>query len=219
MKRICPNEELLAGYLEDRLAIDERSNLESHFSDCARCRDEFLTASSLVQTRQYPDAGPVPQHVTAAAVKLAAQLVSRPRDAKKPAGYSFFQKLFERILEHIKLVIFNKNRFAPVRGSRSADNGDFYRVRKMFRDIVAEIEIEKAGRQIAAIRVTLVNGFGVDSDIRVTLHNDGGREIASFRITEKFVVFDNIPFGHYSLTFIQNGSKIGTYRFEIKESD
>jgi hypothetical protein len=95
---------------------------------------------------------------------------------------------------------------------------DFYRVRKMFKEIVAEIETEKAGHQIAAIRVILINGFGNEDDFRVTLRNSNNREIASHRIPGKFAIFENIPFGHYSLAFMQNGKKIGTYSFEIKES-
>jgi hypothetical protein len=218
MKIICPQEELLADYLEDRLALDERSNIESHFSDCTQCRDEFLTANSMLQSRPFLEADPVPEHVTGAAVKLVAQLVSRPRAAIEPKAYPFFQKLYARISEHIKLILFNKNRYAPVRGSRRSETSDFYRLRKMFKEFVAEIEIEKAGHQIAAIRITLINGFGVESDIRVTLQNSNEREIASYPISGKFAIFENIPFGHYRLVFMQNGKKIGNYSFEIKES-
>jgi hypothetical protein len=218
MKNLCPQEELFADYLENRLATEERSGIESHFSDCTRCRDEFLTANSMTQSREYLEADPVPEHVTGAAVKLVAQLVSRPQDSYKPGSYQFFNKIYSRISEHIKLMMFNKNRFASVRGSRRSETSDFYRVRKMFKEIVAEIEIEKAGHQTAAIRVTLINGFGNENDFRVTLRNSNNREIASHRISGKFAIFEDIPFGHYSLAFMQNGKKIGTYSFEIKES-
>ena len=218
MKIICPQEELLADYLEDRLALDERSGIESHFSDCTRCRDEFLTVNSMTQSREYLETDPVPEHVTGAAVKLVAQLVSRPQDSYKPRSYQFFKKMYARISEHIKMIMFNKNRFASVRSSQGVEVNDFFRVRKMFEEIVAEIEIEKAGHQIAAIRVTLINGFGNENDFRLTLRNSNNREIASHRISGQFAIFENIPFGHYSLVFMQNGKKIGTYSFEIKES-
>jgi len=218
MKIMCPPEELFADYLENRLAAEERSGIESHFSDCRQCRDEFLTANSMLQSRQYLEADPVPEYVTGAAVKLITQLGSRARDSYKPGRYQFLNKTFARIAEHIKLMIFNKNRFAPVRSSQGVEANDFFSVRKMFKETVAEIEIEKAGHQIAAIRVTLINGFGNENDFRVTLRNSNNREIASHRISGKFAMFENIPFGHYSLAFMQNGNKIGTYSFEIKES-
>ena len=218
MKIICPPEEQFADYLENRLATEERSGIESHFADCRQCRDEFLTANSMMQSREYLEADPVPEHVTGAAVKLVAQLVSRARDSYKPRRYQFLNKIYARISEHIKLMMFNKNRFAPVRSSQGVETNDFFCVRKMFKEIVAEIEIEKAGHQIAAIRVTLINGFGNENDFRVTLRNSNNREISSHRISGKFAIFENIPFGHYSLAFMQNGNKIGTYSFEIKES-
>ena len=115
-------------------------------------------------------------------------------------------------------AIFNKNQFAPVRSSRGAEINDYFRVRKIFKEVVTEIEIEKTGNQIAVIRVTLVNGFRDESVLRVTLRNSRKREVASYMLTGKFVVFENIPFGHYSLAFMQNGNKVGTYIFEIKES-
>jgi hypothetical protein len=218
MKIICPQEELLADYLEDRLDLEERSGIESHFSECSRCLDEFLTVNSIRQNRENLAPDPVPDHVSEAAVKLVTKLVSRPPNSSTPRSYQFFYKIFSRISEHIKLVRYNKNRFAPVRGSRSSETSDLYRVRKMFKEIVAEIELEKADHQIATIRVTLINGFGNENDFRVTLRNSHQREIASHRISGKLAIFENIPFGHYSLAFIQNWKKIGTYSFEIKES-
>ena len=218
MESICPPEELLADYLENRLATEERSGIESHFSDCTRCRDQFLTASSMAQSREYSEADPVPEPVTEAAVTLVAQLASHRRASFMQRSIRFFKKNYMRISEHIKMIMFNKNRFAPVRSSQGVEANDFYRVRKMFKEIVAEIEIEKAGHQIAAIRVILINGFGNENDFRVTLRNSNNREIASHRISGKFAIFENIPFGHFSLAFMQNGEKIGTYSFEIKES-
>jgi hypothetical protein len=218
MKIICPQEELLADYLEDRLGLEERSGIESHFSECPRCLDEFLTANSITQNRENLSADPVPEHVTEAAVKIVAKLAPRLKDSYKPRSYQIFSKIFSRISEQIKLIRYSKNRFAPVRGSRNSETSDFYRVRRMFKEIVVDIEHEKAGHQIAAIRVTLIKGFGNENDFRVTLRNSNEREIESHRISAKFAIFENIPFGHYSLALIQNGKKIGTYNFEIKES-
>ena len=218
MKVLCPQEELLADYLEDRLGIEERSGIESHFSDCPQCLDEFLTVNSIRQNREYLASDPVPEHVTEAAVKLVAKLVSRPLGSYKTSSYRFFNKIYSRISEYIKFMRYNKNRFAPVRGSGRSETNEYYRVRKMFKGIVSDIEIEKAGHQIAVIRVTLINGFGNENDCRVTLRNSNNREIASHRISGKFAMFENIPFGHYSLAFMHNGEKIGTYSFEIKES-
>ena len=173
----------------------------------------------MMQNRQYLEAAdPVPGYVTEAAVKRVAQLVAGRRNDIKERSSPFFHKIYSKFIEHIRLIMFNKNRFAPVRGSGTSETGHFYRVRKMFKEILAEIEIEKAGFQIAAIRVTVINGFGAVSNTRVTLQNSHQREVASYPISANFVVFENIPFGHYSLVFMQNKHRIGKYDFEVKES-
>jgi len=217
MKNICPREERIADYIEDRLSNEERSGIEAHFSNCNRCLDELITINLIGQTQDHFEVDPVPEYVTDAAVRLTVQLVS-PQTSIKERSIQIFKKNYSIISEHIKLAISNKNRFAPVRSSRGAETNNFFRVRKIFKEVVTEIEIEKTGNQIAVIRVTLVNGFRDENDLRVTLRNSRKREVASYMLTGKFIVFENIPFGHYSLAFMQNGNKVGTYIFEIKES-
>jgi hypothetical protein len=214
----CLDEELLAGYLEDRLNADERSRIEAHFSDCKRCLDEFLVANRMTQSRQYIEADPVPEYVTEAAVKRVTQLVAGRRSGVKKGSYPFFHKLYSVISEYIKLMMFNKNGFAPVRGSGMPDAGHCYRVRKMFREMLAEIEIEKSGHQTAAVRVTLINGFGNRDKIRVTLQNSHQREVASYPMSADIAIFEKVPYGHYRLVFMRNQRQLGNYDFEIKES-
>ena len=219
MKTMCPQEELMADYLEDRLSKNKRIGVESHLSDCHRCLDEMIIFHGNSPNPGNFETDTAPQHVTNAAVTLVEQLASHRRTSFMQRSIRLFKTIYLRISDYIKLIMYHKDGFASVRGSKGVDTSDFYRVRKMFKEMVTEIEIEKAGSQIASIRVSLINGSGNEPDIRVTLRNSGRREIASYIITPKFVVFENIPFGHYSLAFIQNGRKIGTYRFEIKESD
>jgi hypothetical protein len=218
MKISDPREELLADYLEDRLGIEERSSIEAHLSECPRCLDEFLTANSIARNRDNLVVETVPDHVTEAAVKLVGKLVSRQQDSYKPENYQYFSKILSRISEHFKLMRYNNNLFAPVRSSSRSETSDFYRVRKMFKEIVVEIEIEKVNQQMATIRATLISGYDNENDFRVTLRSGNNRELASHRIVGKFAIFENIPFEHYSLAFLQKGNGIGTYSFEIKES-
>jgi hypothetical protein len=59
------------------------------------------------------------------------------------------------------------------------------------------------------------NGNG----IRVTLMKNR-REMSSILTDSNgHVIFDGIPYGHYSLVLIKDGVKLGEYLFEIKESE
>jgi hypothetical protein len=217
MKDMCPREEQIADYIEDRLFREQKAGIEAHFSNCTQCFNELLTIHKILQPPVHVEVDSVPEHVTDASVRLTAQLMS-PRISIKERSVQFFKKKYAIISEPIKLALFNKNRFAPVRSTEDGETSDFFRLRKIFKEVVSEIEIEKTGRQTAVIRVTVVDGNYGEHKLRVTLLNSHKREVASFMVTGKFVVFENIPFGHYSLVFMQNGKRIGTYIFEIRES-
>lgn len=47
----------------------------------------------------------------------------------------------------------------------------------------------------------------------------GKREIASYLVGKRgYVLFDDVPFGHYTLTLARDGEMLGDYLFEIKET-
>ena len=76
---------------------------------------------------------------------------------------------------------------------------------------------EKAGKDKANIRVRLAESSKHKRGIRVTLKK-GEREVQSHLINGGYVLFEDTPFGHYSLLFSKDGVKLGSYLFEIKES-
>jgi len=105
----------------------------------------------------------------------------------------------------------------PVRGFKRKVAKDLVLLKKTFEDVESEIEIEKVGENKALIRVRLLLADLTSQKIRVTLKK-GDREIASHLAEEAYVLFEDIPFGHYSLTFARDGLTLGTYLFEIKET-
>jgi hypothetical protein len=90
-------------------------------------------------------------------------------------------------------------------------------IKVSFRDIKTEIEIEKAGEDKAHIRVKPDLAARDVEGIRVTLKK-GDREVASYPLEGAYVLFEDIPFGHYSISLAKNGVLLGTYLFEIKDS-
>jgi hypothetical protein len=94
---------------------------------------------------------------------------------------------------------------------------DLVLLKKTFEDVETEIEIEKVGENKALIRVRLLLADFTSQKVRVTLKKND-REIASHLAEEAYVLFEDIPFGHYSLTFARDGLTLWTYFFEIKET-
>ena len=107
---------------------------------------------------------------------------------------------------------------SPVRSYNRADSAAVFQLKKSFGKIKTEIEIEKKGHDSAAIRVHLTSDALNEYNIRATLLNKDGREISSFLMNSGYVVFEDIQFDQYSLIFSRNGTTVGTYQFEIKDT-
>ncbi|MGA1863526.1 MAG: hypothetical protein ACMUHX_00530 [bacterium] len=90
-------------------------------------------------------------------------------------------------------------------------------LRVPFGDIETEVEIEKTGKDRACIKINLPEAKKSEKTLRITLKKNK-REIASFLSDGKLMLFENIPFGHYSISLIKDEIKIGEYFFEIRET-
>ena len=95
MKATCPDEETLTDYLEGRLSEKERSQVETHLSECETCLEEIVVANGLAQGRDRFELDPVPNEVTEAAVRL---VVSGPEGVL--GGFDTGVRRLQRRLEH-----------------------------------------------------------------------------------------------------------------------
>jgi hypothetical protein len=218
MKRICPQEEVLADYLAGRLSEENTSDLESHLAGCRRCLDEITISESLIQHDDSTAYEPVPHGVTESAVILV-------KDRMRPEAVNLREKCFQVIKNtaswisaRLSINFYPRDQLAPVRSSERTITNDYFHVQKSFKEIITDIEVEKTGRKRAGVRVSLVSDTRKENNIRVTLLDSNEREMASFLLSRGFVLFEDIPFGHYRLAFVRSGRRIGMYQFEIKDS-
>lgn len=214
MRIRCPDEERLGEYLEGRLSEEDRSQMEEHLSDCQICLEALVITNSLVRGRDGFELHPVPDGVTEAAMHLVARQ-SATFDSLLGKLKGFVRDLGPRISDAIWLTPSGKWRLAPIRGSRRLASENLVRLRVPFREIETEIEIEKIGAGKAHIRVKFPKANKPRKATRVTLKK-GEREIASYLLDGAYVLFENIPFGHYGICLAENGNNLGTYVFEIK---
>jgi len=157
---------------------------------------------------------PVSEEVTKKAIKA----VQESRQRSLPEELSRFinkTKVELNRLMHQTLPIQGFS-LAPVRGKRTVVSDDLICIKKSFSGFDAEIEIEKTGESKARIEV-MVKGRVADNPIRVSLFRSE-RELFSYLTNGTNALFEDIPFAEYVLTFTRDGSKIGEYLFEIKES-
>jgi hypothetical protein len=211
----CPDEERLVDYTEGRLSEDDQSQIEEHLSECHLCLDTFILMREMAENLEQFELEHVPKRVTETAVDLVTKRHFKSSNLNKKIGF-FFNETVSRIVETLPKP---NGAMQPVlvRGAKIEPSDDRVCLTVTFKNIKTKIEIEKSDPEKVLIRVSPSGSFESIKGIRVTLKS-GDREFASHRLIETYVVFEDIPFGHYSISLTDNGEELGSYMFEIKDS-
>jgi len=217
MNKSCPDEEKLLDYLEGRLAEEDRFEVEEHLSDCQTCLDALVITTAMVKDEDRLALDRVPAEVTESAVQLVTSQCTKSCGALMEKIERSIKETFSKISDSLQLGPWARWQPVPIRGSRKAASDDLVCLRVPFKDIDTEIEIEKTGGNKAHVRVKLHEASKHREGVRVTL-KAGEREIASCLFEDGSVLFEDIPFGHYSISLAKDGLQFGTYLFEIKET-
>jgi hypothetical protein len=209
-KKSCPVEEIIADYLEGRLPAEDKEAMDAHLSECDLCLEELVIAGKAIRDAiQLPA---VPSGVTEAAARLVARRTTGVAEKGLKESIAAYA---EKISDYFHYSFPWRLQQATIRSSRIAAAPDLVMIRKVFKKMRAEIEIEKTGARKAHIRVKASGGE--KNGIRVTLKK-GEREISSQLLRAGYALFEDIPFGRCEIVFSANGSELGTYTFEIRES-
>ena len=217
MKIACPDDEMIADYLEGRLMDKDRFQIEKHLSDCTMCLERFVIATSLVHGGAELELDTVPAEVTEAAVRLVQRKRSALPDSLSKTLKGSIRDLSTKVSDFFRFTPWGEWQLQPIRGSKKTLNKDLILLQKSFNDIETEIEIEKIGANKCNIRVVFPKHSRIRRGVRVSLKK-GEREISSHLTDTDYVLFEDIPFGRYSLTFAKDGVTLGTYAFEVRET-
>ena len=207
-KKSCPDEEIIADYLEGRLSAEDKEAMEAHLSECELCLEELVIAGKAI--RDAAELPAVPSGVTEAAVRLVAMRTTGVAEKGLKESIAAFA---EKISEYFRYSLHSRWQQATIRSSKIAAAPDLVMIRKVFKEIEAEIEKTGADKAHIGVRASGREKNG----IRVTLKRVE-REISSQLLSGGYTLFEDIPFGRYEIVFSTNGSELGSYTFEIRES-
>jgi len=219
MIKLCPDEEKLGDYIEGRVNDEDRLGIEEHLSECDTCRREFIIGKGLVRGGDKLELDPVPEEVILSALRIVNRYASIPTISLKGKFVRFFNEVRSAITNLFRPVLWGRWGLATIRGSKKVVSEDLVHLRKRFRDLETDIEIERIAKSRRAhIRINITGINSNKEGIRVTLQREK-REISSYLSDKRgYVLFEDIPFGHYSLIFKKDKITLGTYPFEIKEA-
>ena len=176
MKDLCNKDEMLGDYLEGRLSGSAKSQMEEHLSSCGTCMETLVVGNSLIRGGNQAGFDDVPGKVTDAAIKLLRNQNVSPAETLKHRFMKFWEALYSTLVDHLNF--WRKRQLAPVRSSKTIITKDLMRLKKTFKEIDVEIEIEKTGKRHSTIRVSLINDAKGTKGIRVTLQKENEREIS-----------------------------------------
>jgi len=217
MRTRCPDEEQLADYLEGRLSEKERSYMEKHLAGCEICLEGLAVITRLAQGRDQFELDYVSNEVTETAVRLVTSQTVMAQDSLMEKFKGSVRNIGSAMSDVLCPKQGQRWQPAPVRGSETIISDDCVCLKVSFEEIKTEIEIEKTESGSAHIRVKPHKAGKYNRILRITL-KQGKREVASYLLDGLYVLFEDIPFGHYSISLAQHGVTLGTYIFEIKGS-
>ena len=218
MRHQCPNDERLIDYMEGRLTEKVRSDLERHLSECEMCLEEIVITNHMVARGDRYELEPTPAEVTDTAIEMAIERNRTPTFGLIDFAGKCFSNLASYFVKLNRLWPWGRWNPAPIRGIKVAASQDYVCLEVPFKDVKTDIEIEKTGKSNANIRLRLKEPVKIHKNLRVTLKN-GDRELASYLLEGTNVYFEDIPFGRYSISLAGANQILGTYSFEIKDSD
>lgn len=218
MKIKCPDDELLADYLEGRLSETDRFRVEAHLADCDACLDRFASAGSLLHSGCQLDYDAVPEQVTEAAVRLAKDenllttSVTPSKNVKDKV-----RGVMDTVSEFLSFSPWSTWQLQPVRSRKEETDEGVVVLEKTFRQFKVKIEVEKTGPDRCTVGIAFPEHVKPVGGVRVTL-KQGNREVASYLTHKSSLVFEDLIFDRYSLVFMKKGEAIGSFSFEVTES-
>ncbi len=217
MSTKCPSDDIMAGYLDGVLAPHEQAMLDAHIADCDICLDTITEGNRLLRGSNGVDTEPVPAYVTQSAIDAIRRKEYNGASAVAQKIKHYARSMIERISDAVLLLPGGSLHPEPIRGSMEKLSDDRVLLKKTFTEIDTEIEMEKSVSGGTHIRVRLVGASSSERGIRVSLQK-AGREVSSLLLGSDYVLFEDMPHSRYSLVFTRNGSSLGAFSFEIKET-
>jgi hypothetical protein len=216
MKRDCKYETWLPDYIEGTLDEAVTDTLEEHLADCSVCLETATLLTVLRRQEEGFELDPVPPGLTLSALASTRERAKEDNSPLKRLGMKV-QAMGALALGSLRTIFDSPWQLSQARGPESEGDGALVRVKRLFKGAAVEIEIEKTGPRTALLRILLPNPSPRWRNARVTLKR-GRREIGSYPLDEGYVVIEDIDFGRYNLLFSRNGTEMGRYHFEIRET-
>jgi hypothetical protein len=190
----CPDAELLAMYIDNRLEKKRKEWLEAHLVDCDSCLEQVVLCTG-VQKEQ----------VKQKSKNEAVDVVVR-----------FLKNTVEVISELKDIQVVPVPALAAVRG-KDIPSLKTARFKREFADLTVEVELKSPNGKAGEITINTHKNQSPVNKVRVSLLS-GDKEQASFLTKEGYVSFELRRMGRYLIRLSKNKLSLGEISFEVMEN-
>ncbi len=198
--------ESLARYIGGTLSDDQKERAEVHFALCDECRQDFVSASRLINDEESAEWQPIPE----------AEARSLWKQFKEKIGKAcqWTRAYASELIQQSQLAWAAP---ALVRGPESPAL-DYAYLGKNIGELRAELFVEKKGEDKVSVKVRVLHDNHRAEHLRLSLKRKGQRDI-SRHLKKDYALFENLGFGVYRLALIQYRlNKTWDYVFEVSEA-
>jgi len=190
-------------YLENRLSLEQKEDIESHLVNCSSCREEVILAAQVFNDKKYSRWDTVNE-------------LSRPK-----LSMNKFYAVLEDMAAFFKNIMsfrIQEPAYALVRGDQNKipDTVQHKSLTKTFHGLKVEFFLERVIPPMVDIRINLYDIVLSSEKTRLILQREDGK--FEGRYYESSVIFDDIPYGCHQLLIEQGDSNIGTVLLGINEA-
>ena len=213
----CPEDKLLASYVDGLLKGPDNEQIERHLSECNDCLELILLHKKVCDDEIHETVLDAPQEWIERAVNLHPLKEKDATESLFDIVLKFAKETIEVIKNPGNLPISYETCPVPVRGEKEKLSTNIVTLGKTFSNIKTEIEIEKVDEGFVNIRVAVKS---IKSDLplkglRISLLNPS-QEVASCMIEDGEVCFEDIRLGEYFVNLNRLGDSIGQISLSLK---
>jgi len=208
----CPNEEVIADYLGNRLSKDSAQQVMLHLSRCERCRDIVAMVSGIEDgtTRSLKHQAQGEEMIQYA----LSEVKKLPLFKKRNGLLHSFGDIGQSVKDFFTPLSMGLSH--PVTVCRGNVGSLGHCFEKSLPAAGVKVQIEKFDQGLFFVKIVTQHGAPSNPPLRVTLKKSG-RELVSSLMDREPLIFNGLVPAHYSLEFRRANGPLSTYQFEIKE--
>lgn len=210
-KKKCFSEFDVGAYIEGSFSSDQQESFERHLSGCHECWSEFVAINRVIMNKDSVATEDVPDNM----IEKASMMFP-----KKSSLLDIILNLVRGSVDvvHRSLDI---NIFSPLPAvglrSRKTIRPEMIVLKKSFKDIDVQLDIEKVSETICNIRVSVdtLKGRDLIRGLRVELISKG-RELISDLIEDGETVLEDISSGRYTINICRKRKILGQIALKLQ---